>query len=301
MKVLSFGEILWDVIEGKEHIGGAPFNFAAHAAQCGNQSYIISRLGTDHRGIAAFNSCKDYRVSPNFIQWDEERPTGTVDVRLTDGQPDYVIHENVAYDFISTEHALSNLDDFKVDIFYFGSLAQRNEVSGNTIELLISRLQAKYVFYDVNLRKAGFTESIIRKSLAVSNVFKLNSDELPVLSEMLMKESLSMDEFIASLRKSYPNIKTIIVTAAEKGCYVFAGAGNGSHVAGVPVKVADAVGAGDAFSAAFMHMLAHHDNALLAAEVANKIGAFVASKNGPIPEYTDEIKTLLKQVPGKRI
>jgi fructokinase len=294
MKVLSFGEILWDVIEGKEHLGGAPFNFAAHAAQCGNQSYIISRLGTDHRGLAAFNSCKNYGVNPNFIQWDEERATGTVDVTLTNGQPDYVIHENVAYDFINTNHALSNIDDFKADIFYFGSLAQRNNVSANTLDLLISRLHAKYVFYDVNLRKAGFTEAIIRKSLAVCNVFKLNNDELPVLSEMLTKQRLPMNEFITSLRNSYPNIKTIIVTAAEKGCFVFEGSNNGSHVAGVPVKVADAVGAGDAFSAAFMHMLAHYDNAVVAAEVANKIGAFVASKNGPIPEYTFEIKTLLK-------
>lgn len=294
MKVLAFGEILWDVIEGEEHLGGAPFNFAAHSAQCGNESYIVSRLGTDYRGISAFNKCKAQGVNPGFIQWDEDYPTGTVDVTLTNGQPDYIIHENVAYDFISAQHLLANLTDFKVDVFYFGSLAQRKEVSRNTLERLIENLKARYVFYDVNLRKAGFTEAIIRKSLKVCNVFKLNNDELPILSGMLLGKVLPMDEFIHALKPMYPTIKTIIVTAAEKGCYVFEETRGKSHVPGVPVKVADAVGAGDAFSAAFMHMLGNFGDALLSAQVANKIGAFVASKNGPIPEYTQEVKDLLK-------
>lgn len=293
MKVIAFGEILWDVIEGEEHLGGAPFNFAAHSAQCGNESYIVSRLGTDFRGVSAFNKCKTYGVNQNFIQWDEDRATGTVDVTLTNGQPDYVIHENVAYDFINAQHLLAILNDFSVDVFYFGSLAQRNEVSASTLAFLIANLKARYVFYDVNLRKGGFTEKIIRNSLNVCNVFKLNTDELPVISKMFTGENLPMEKFVQNLTALYPNIKTIILTAAEKGCYVFQETRAMSYIPGVPVKVADAVGAGDAFSATFMHMLGNHGDATLAAQVANRVGAFVASKSGPIPEYTQEIKEML--------
>lgn len=294
MKVLAFGEILWDVIEGNEHLGGAPFNFAAHSARCGNESYIVSRLGADALGMRAYNQCKMHGVDQRFIQWDEHNPTGTVDVTLTNGQPDYVIHENVAYDFITASHAIENIRQLQPDIFYFGSLAQRKEVSAKALDSLISTLKCRYIFYDVNLRKSGFSEVIIRNSFKVCNVFKLNNDELPVISKILTGEFLSMEDFVRALSSRFPNIRIVIVTAAEKGCYLFE-SGRGMHsVPGVPVKVADAVGAGDAFSAAFMHMLGNYGDALMAARVANRVGAFVASKHGPIPEYSDEIREILR-------
>lgn len=293
MKVLAFGEILWDVIEGKEHLGGAPFNFAAHSAQCSNEAYIISRLGTDPLGIRAYNRCKAQGVNQSFIQWDENYPTGTVDVTLTNGQPDYVIHENVAYDFIDAAPVVSGVRNLRADVFYFGSLAQRNPVSANALEGLIANLDCRYTFYDVNLRKSGYSEGIIRNSLKVCNVFKLNNDELPVICKMLAGKVMVMEEFMRTLSHMFPKLRLIIVTAAEKGCYLFEAGKGLFSVPGVPVKVADAVGAGDAFSAAFMHMLGNYGDPLLAARVANRVGAFVASQHGPIPEYTVEIKDLL--------
>ncbi len=297
MNVLSFGEILWDVIEGEEHLGGAPFNFAAHSAQCGNNAYIISRLGTDHLGMRAFNQCKTCGVDNRFVQWDEVHPTGTVDVTLSKGQPDYVIHENVAYDFIAAEQVMREVLKINVDVFYFGSLIQRNPVSAKTLETLLKNIKSKHVFYDVNLRKGCYNDAIIRNSLKVCNVFKLNNEELPVISKILVGVSIPMEEFLRSLVSLFPNIKTVIITAAEKGCYLFEQGKGLSHVPGVPVTVADAVGAGDSFSAAFMHMLGNFGDPLHAARVANRIGAFVASKHGPIPEYTSEIRQLLKKQP----
>lgn len=294
MKVVAFGEVLWDIIEGDEHLGGAPFNFAAHSAQCGNESYIISRLGTDARGIAAYAKCKTYGVKQDLIQWDEVRATGTVDVTLTNGQPDYVIHENVAYDFINTQHLTAMLHDRRVDVFYFGSLAQRSEISAAALKFLLSTLEPRYIFYDVNLRKGGFTAEIIRRSLSACNVFKLNGDELPIISEMLTGKTQNTDDFAVALTKTYPNITTIIITAAEKGCVVVDRASGKVVVPGVPVKVADAVGAGDAFSAAFMHMLANFGDSFRAAQIANKVGAFVASMSGAIPRYSHEIKKMLE-------
>jgi fructokinase len=295
MKVIAFGEILWDVIEGEEHLGGAPFNFAAHSAQCGNEAYIVSRLGTDHRGVSAFSKCKSYGVRQDFIQWDENRATGTVDVTLTNGQPDYIIHESVAYDFIDARQLLTNLNELKTDVFYFGSLAQRNQVAQRTLHQILASVPAKYIFYDVNLRKAGFTETIVKSSLKVCNLFKLNNDELPVISKMIAGNVLAMEEFSRTVTSLYPNIKTIIITAADKGCYVFEPSKGLLYIPGIPVQVADAVGAGDAFSAAFMHMLANFGDTLRAAQIANQVGAFVASKNGAIPTYSTEIKNLLNQ------
>jgi fructokinase len=292
MNVLAFGEILWDIIEGKQHLGGAPFNFAAHAAQCGNPSFIVSRLGRDKLGEKAFQMCDQVKVNSSLIQWDEQHATGVVDVTLKDGQPDYIIHENVAYDFIEYNRALQLLREDYFDVFYFGSLAQRSTVSSNTLQKLLTNHYFREVFYDVNLRKKGYNDIILKKSLMYCSILKLNMDEVPVLSTLLFGKSLAEEEFCKRVHDLYHNIHLMIITAADKGCMVFV-RGVLHKVPGVPVKVADAVGAGDAFSAAFMHSYMQQGDALKAATVANQMGAFVASQHGPIPAYSEEIKKAL--------
>jgi fructokinase len=292
MKALSFGEILWDIIEGNEHLGGAPFNFAAHVAQCGNQSFMISRLGTDFLGMRAYNRSKVHGVDVSMIQWDQTYPTGSVDVTLHNGQPDYVIRENVAYDFIESDTVLKFLTEHVFDVFYFGTLVQRNEVSANTLLKVLERNVFPHVFYDVNLRKKSFTEQIVRRSLSLATIFKLNNDEVGVISKMLVGDTLGNEEFCTCVQKLYPNIRTIIITASEMGCFVTNG-GKFVYVPGTPVKVVDAVGAGDAFSASFMHVFVETGDAVQAASIANSIGAFVATRSGAIPDYSPQIKTLL--------
>ena len=292
MKAIAFGEILWDVIEGHPHLGGAPFNFTAHTAQCGNHSYIISRLGKDEFGKKAFDRCSDYQVNRELIQWDEHHPTGIVNVTLQNGQPDYVIEENAAYDFIDYQPSAKSVLDSGVDVFYFGSLAQRNQKSSETLYAILSNHRFREVFYDVNLRKKGYTESIIRKSLTYCTVLKLNVDEVPVLSNYFWKRNLEIGEFCRELCSLHSKINTVIITAADKGCMVFQNSVL-KTVSGVPVKVADAVGAGDAFSAAFMHRYMKDGDAEAAAHVANHMGAFVASQHGPIPAYSIELKQKL--------
>jgi fructokinase len=297
MKVLAFGEILWDIINGIEHLGGAPFNFAAHAAQCGNESYMISRLGKDALGKRAFQLSKEYGVDTTFIQWDDLFPTGTVDVTLTNGQPDYFIREQVAYDHISARDIVTSLKDLQFDVFYFGSLSQRSPVSAEALFAILSSNRFKHIFYDVNLRKNGFTENVIRKSLAACTIFKLNSDEVNVISKLLWDSVLPVEQFCFSLKSRFPNINLVVVTASEKGCYVFE-----DHLITVPgtlVEVSDAVGAGDAFSAAFMHVYASTGDAFKAAQVANKVGAFVATKHGAIPVYSTAIAAMLKLNHGR--
>lgn len=292
MKVLAFGEILWDIINGVEHLGGAPFNFAAHAAQCGNESYIISRLGKDALGNRAFDLSREHGVDPTFIQWDDVYPTGTVDVTLTKGQPDYFILENVAYDHIRADEIVPSLKDLQFDVFYFGSLSQRSPVSSDALFTILSQNHFKHIFYDVNLRKNGYTQEVIRRSLTACTTFKLNSDEVNVISNLLWGSYLSVEEFCSSLKLNFPNIRLVVVTASEKGCFVFEN--ELITIPGTLVEVCDAVGAGDAFSAAFMHVYASNGDSYQAAQVANKVGAYVATKHGAIPVYSTAISAMLK-------
>lgn len=291
MKVLAFGEILWDIIEGKEHLGGAPFNFAAHAAKCGHKSFILSRLGRDERGLLAFDQAKTFGVDVSLIQWDEQYPTGIVDVQLANGQPDYVIRPHAAYDYVSADDILDQLEKNVFDVFYFGSLSQRNVASAQALHTILSKNRFKHVFYDVNLRKAGYSDEIIRKSLAACTILKLNHDEVNVISKILAGHQLTHEVFCKYVKSQYPNVRTIVITAAENGCFVFES--TLQYLPGTPVTVKDAVGSGDAFSAAFMHIYAASGRAVTAAKVANHVGAFVATQAGAIPQYPDEIIGLL--------
>ncbi len=292
MKSLAFGEILWDIIDGTPHLGGAPLNFAAHIAQCGAQSYIISRVGDDNLGKSALARVKENRVNITYIQTDPVHETGTVKVTVSNGQPDYTIRENVAYDYIEYNDDVKEISKLKFDLFYFGSLAQRSKVSAYTLNSILNNNNFGDIFYDVNIRKDGFNGIILNDSLARATILKLNINELPVMSELIFDSNLSSEEFCKKLTEKF-SVRIIIITAADDGCYIYTNQ-HLSHVRGIQVEVEDAVGAGDAFSAAFVLYYAKTKNAIKAASLANKIGAFVASQKGAIPAYSDEIKKMLK-------
>lgn len=291
MKILSFGEILFDIIEGEPHLGGAPLNFAAHLAKCNLESYIFSRVGADELGRKAIDQIERLGVKTVFIQEDERKHTGTVPVSFRDGQPDYVIIENVAYDFIELDADGAVLNDLDFDVLYFGTLAQRNSQSANSLKKLIVRNSFRHIFYDINLRKNSYSKEVVHNSLQLCTILKLNDEEVKVISEMFYEEQLDLEAFLEQLAKGF-KIEIVIVTAGEKGCYIYQ-PGTLSFVKGYPVDVVDTIGAGDAFSAAFVFQYLKHQDVLKAAAVANKLGAFVAGSRGAIPEYTPEIKKML--------
>ena len=293
MKALAFGEVLWDIIDGNPHLGGAPLNFASHIAQCGAKSYILSRVGDDSLGKSAIARMKDNKVQTDLIQIDPVHETGTVKVTLSNGQPDYDIRENVAYDYIEYNEQVKSFNKVSFDLFYFGSLAQRSKISADTLYTLLDGNDFPDVFFDVNLRKDGFNGSILSRSFEYASILKLNTTELPVISQLVFNEDLSHEDFCKRITEKF-EIRIVIITAAENGCYIFTNQ-HLSHMSGIKVEVADAVGAGDAFSAAFMYQYAKSKNAIKAASIANKIGAYVASKKGAVPAYSDEIKKMLKE------
>ncbi|WP_258105685.1 carbohydrate kinase [Marinoscillum sp. MHG1-6] len=290
MKVLVFGEILWDIIEGVPHLGGAPLNFAAHVAQCGYDSAIVSCLGKDNLGDDALRMVQYLNVDVRLVQRSDIR-TGFVPVTLCNGQPDYEIIENVAYDYIDGEkldHTL--IGDY--DTFYFGSLIQRSEVSASALQQILDRHRFKQVFYDVNLRKNSFNKDIVVHSLGHCNLLKVNDEEVGVLSKLLFDRDLDFDAFCEKVIGLWKQIEAVVITAGGDGSLVYWN-GQLEKVPTSPIEVIDTVGAGDSFSAAFLCIYNKTGDPVYAAQIANKVGAFVASSNGPIPRYSPEIISCL--------
>jgi fructokinase len=296
MRILSFGEILFDIIEGEHYLGGAPLNFAGHLAQFGTaaapvKSYILSAVGTDGLGERALQEIDRLGVNTSLVQQKEEHPTGTVPVVIRNGQPDYTILEHVAYDFIALpENELAREEPF--DVLYFGTLAQRSEQSRQTLRQLLARNSFKQVFYDINLRKDSYTKQLILESLQHCTILKLNDEEVEVLSQLLYQQELGIEEFAKRVAREH-GIDVVVITAGAEGCYVLEDEAF-SFVKGYPAKVVDTVGAGDSFSAAFVYHYFRTNDPVYAADIANRLGAFVASSRGPLPPYTPEIRRLLE-------
>ena len=292
ISTLVFGEILWDIIENQKYIGGAPLNFAAHIVKCGGSSSVISGVGNDELGRLALEYVHKLDVDASAVFVSADKPTSTVDVFLQQGQPDYTIHEDVAFDFIPKD-VISKIPNTVVDVFYFGTLAQRHDVSRSTLHAILDQRKFKHVFYDINIRKEFYTEEIIRYGLKHCSIFKINDVEVNLISSLFYSKTLSFEEFVERISTEF-NVDTIVITAGDKGCYVWSKK-TFTYVPGVVVKVADTVGAGDAFSAAFMYQFGNGKSAVEAASFGNQVGAFVASSKGPIPEYSDAIKKILAE------
>jgi len=138
-------------------------------------------------------------------------------------------------------------------------------------------------FYDVNLRQKYYSKEIINKSLSVSGIVKLNDDEAKVLPEIVFNKKMDEKEFATELCRGY-RVKIVCVTRGGNGCAVYSG-GEFREIPGIKVKVIDTVGSGDAFSAGFLFKHCSGKDPFEAAEFANRLGAFVASKRGAIPDY----------------
>lgn len=269
--VVSFGEVLWDVIEGVPHLGGAPFNFAVHCALCGLKTAIVSSVGDDELGRRACKKARDYGVDVSGVTVNLRAPTGTVMVALKDGMPSYDICQGVAWDEISVADRF--LAQSCPRAVYFGTLVQRASVSAAALKRVLDAWKDAEVFFDVNLRQEYWSKSLVEESLARATILKLNNEE---------QATLGIDP--ATIFVTHQRLKTVIVTKGADGCEVFLRGGT-SFVS--PARsagpVVDTVGAGDAFSAAFLSAYLKGATPQEAARAGNVRGGFVASKAGAIP------------------
>ncbi len=296
MHALSFGELLWDIIEGEEHIGGAPFNLAAHLAQMGADSALVSSVGKDELGRRALDYAAENGVGTEFVGLDEGLETGTVLVELDEkGSPTYDIREGSAWDRIAlSEEQLKKLELREWDVLAFGSLAQRTEGNRAVLTRLVEKAAPAELFFDVNLRQNYYSRDVIADSLRLASILKLNDDEVPEISTLLYGEKILDRAFCERMEKEW-GIHTVCITRGKQGASICT-RGEYFHVPVIPVSVGDTVGAGDSFSAAFLYGYFTTGDVRKAGNLASLVSSFVASKNGAIPSYDEPVRKAIDRV-----
>ena len=290
--VVGIGEVLWDLLPDGPQLGGAPANFAYHAQALGANAVVITRVGNDPRGKEIRTRFQEMGLSVVGIQQDESAPTGTVSVSLANGGiPAYVIHENVAWDYLTASRFAQD-QVRSAQAVCFGSLAQRHMVSRQAIQQLLSCTPAGALrVLDVNLRQNFFTREVIEHSLNLANVLKLNDQELPVLADMF---SLAGDprHQIQSLAVRF-GLQVVALTCGAEGSCLYR-ANQWTRGAAAAVNVKDTVGAGDAFTAALCIGLLRGLKLEEINIAANRLAAYVCSCAGAMPRLSDEMRRLLR-------
>jgi len=288
--VVSYGEALWDLLPTGAVLGGAPLNFAYRINSLGNRGVIISRLGRDELGQRALKQIAVLGMERSFIQADEKHPTGRVEICFDDSKnPDYTIIEDVAYDHIELQDRLLNLIS-QSDCLCFGTLAQRSPTSRKTLWRLLDEFSGSFAFLDINLRRNCYSEETICHSLNEANVVKLNEEELNVLAEIYGLGGKSLPEIVQSLVKK-ATLKYCVVSLGHQGAFAASNDGEMVYAPGFQVDLADPCGAGDAFSAGFIHSLLNEEPLQDACRFGNALGALVARQQGATQPIThQEIK-----------
>ena len=287
--VVGMGEALWDVLPEGKKIGGAPANFAYHVSQFGLPSCVVSAIGDDALGKEIIENFTSNGLDQLIAE--VPYPTGTVQVEIDQtGIPLYDIKENVAWDNIPyTEHldALAK----RTKAVCFGSLAQRNVVSRETINHFLDTMPKdddSLIVFDVNLRQGFFNKEILCKSMQNCNILKINDEELITVSRMFGYPGIDLQDKSWILLGKY-NLKMLILTCGINGSYVFT-PGNVSFQPTPKVEVADTVGAGDSFTAAFIASILKGKSVTEAHSIAVKTSAYVCTQKGAMPilppEYT---------------
>ncbi len=276
-QIISIGEVLWDVFPAEEHIGGAAFNFAAHAVRLGADVRFISAVGNDARGVAARQRMRELGVDDRLVATVTAVPTGYVTVVLDAGQPSYRIHRPAAYDF---PPPFPETPDVAAAWIYIGTLSQLAPQVRQVTRHVMAALPAARLFYDLNLRRDSFTPDLIRELLGESDVLKMNHEEARELGALLGVGATTPAAWAERFE-----LETVCVTHGAEGCELWSD-GKSVTVPGVPVTVADAVGAGDAFAAALVHGLDRQWPLEQVGRMANRLGALVASRSGAVPAWT---------------
>ncbi len=268
MTILSIGEILWDVFPDSVRLGGAPFNFAVHAHRLGHRVIFLSAVGDDEQGRVALSRAAALGLPTQYIQVAQGIATGSVSVKLSaEGHPDFTIHRPAAYDYLMMDNAqLQRIAELRPDWVYFGTLFAMDQAARGVLQRVLKALPNARRFYDVNLRRGNYTPTLVRELLSLADAVKVNDEE-------------------ARLFPDLGEAPSVAITRGENGCTVRIGADRANCPA-YTVKVADTVGAGDAFAAAFLHGLGSGWNAARTGDYANRLGALVASRAGAVPQWS---------------
>jgi fructokinase len=278
MKVLSIGEVLWDMLPDGAHLGGAPFNLAANCARLGHEALLLTAVGEDARGDAALEGIRAAGVSIEFVQRTDSAATGVVRVEFDrEGQPDYTIVRPAAYDFLRAGRDLvAGLAARSPQFVCFGSLSQLYPNNREVAIRAIAGVPRVLKFLDVNLRRNSYDRELLGHLMAVADLVKFNEAETATIQELFGTAEPTLERFCRAYAKWY-GWRGACVTRGALGCAVSLD-GEFATVSGFPVEIEHPVGAGDAFSAGFCHGLAAGWSAAQIGEFANRVGAVAASR-----------------------
>ncbi len=294
--IVGIGEALYDVFPDRQDPGGAPLNVVVHAQQLaarrGGRAVLVSRVGQDRLGDDLIAQLQQRGIDTRYVQADPDRPTGEVLVDVADpARPSFDILTGVAWDnlwFDPDDEELAR----RCEAVCFGSLAQRDAQSRNSIYRFLDTARRAIRLFDVNLRQSYFDQHVLRRSCELSTAVKLNESELPVVCDLLgvALDKEAIDARAAALRARF-NLRMIALTRAERGTVLYTADGKleGDPVSYPPADDADSVGAGDACAAGLLVGLTLRKPLPAVLQLANHCGAFVASQPGAVPALPEAI------------
>lgn len=295
--VLSLGELLWDMLPSGKRAGGAPVNFIYHSVHNGADGYAISAVGEDELGDELVAATK--KAGINAIIQRNAWPTGTVDVQLKNGIPEYTIVRGVAWDHILYTRQLINEVE-KADAVCFGTLGLRSPESHDTIiELLKHTKPGAMKFFDINIRGDHYSKDLIDELLRTATVFKLNDAELLLLRDMFNIRGTSDDEACRWFLNEY-GLDYVILTAGSTFSTIVSKTGESSTVDTPHVEIEDTVGAGDSFSGTFTAKILNGASLTEAHRAAVNVAAFVCTQSGGWPTYPDVVPDYLAEAESNK-
>ncbi|MGA9994842.1 MAG: carbohydrate kinase [Pyrinomonadaceae bacterium] len=280
--IVGLGELLWDILPGRRELGGAPTNFAYVCGLLGDVAVVASRVGTDELGRDAIGRLEQTGLTAEFLQVDDEHPTGTVLVKIDEGgQPSYTSRQDVAWDYLEWIGQWEELAG-RADAVCFGTLAQRAAQSRSTIKKFLQAMRRDSLrLFDVNLRHSLLSAELLAESLELSTAVKLNDEEVPRVSEMLALGVSEEQAFAKRLMRDF-NLRLVVITRGARGSLILSEDEIAEH-SGFKVAVVDTIGAGDAFGAALVHYFLRRAPLAQISDRANRLGAWVATQAGATP------------------
>jgi fructokinase len=287
-EVVTFGEVLWDVLPTGKFLGGAPSNVAYRLSERGVKVGLISRVGDDEMGKELIQALTLKGVDCSYIQTDLILPTGIVEVKLnTEGSPAFDIIPGVAYDEIDYDDRVALLAR-KARVVCYGTLIQRGIKSAESLYKFLGDASSATKILDLNLRKGCYSSDSVKRSLEHADVVKFSRDEVRKVSEMCnWPTSSSCSEFSDLIFQSYRNVNFILVTVGEGGVIFFARNGDSFELPVDQVEVVDTIGSGDAFTAGFVCGLLKGLELKKCCEYGNLLGALASTKIGGMGTITD--------------
>lgn len=293
--ILGIGELLWDMLPEGAALGGAPANFSVMAGRLGNHAAILSRIGRDDLGRLAIDRLDPLPVDAGNLEVDPVHETGRVTVTFENGEPRYTIHQPAAWDFLELTAEWVKLAE-RADAICFGSLAQRSIESRKTIQTIAANTPSACIrVFDVNLRAPFYSAEVIQESLELATVLKMNEQEAPDILDLLelsvAGESSPANYLRACaerLLQEFPSLKLVAITRGGSGSLLVNRQEWHDHP-GLPIKVADPIGAGDAFTAAMTHYMLRGAGLATLNAAGNRWGGWVASQPGAMPPLPDSV------------